>query len=83
MTPTATLMADPLSTRACRLATPGFTTTWPSTGAVAWTATSDIATMLFGQYVLPFEAVSVLLTAAVVGGVLMARREPAAREDRS
>jgi NADH:ubiquinone oxidoreductase subunit 6 (subunit J) len=39
--------------------------------------------MLFGQYVLPFEAVSVLLTAAVVGGVLMARREPAAREDRS
>ena len=60
------------------------TTTWPSTGAVAWTATSDIATMLFSQYVLPFEAVSVLLTAAVVGGVLLARREPpAGKEDRS
>ena len=59
-------------------------TTWPSTGAVAWTATSDIATMLFGEYVLPFEVVSVLLTAAVVGGVLLARREPpAGKEDRS
>jgi NADH-quinone oxidoreductase subunit J len=56
-------------------------TTWPTTGAVAWTATSDIATMLFGQYVLPFEVVSVLLTAAVVGGVLLARREPAGREE--
>jgi NADH:ubiquinone oxidoreductase subunit 6 (subunit J) len=37
--------------------------------------------MLFSQYVLPFEAVSVLLTAAVVGGVLLARREPAARDE--
>jgi NADH-quinone oxidoreductase subunit J len=60
------------------------TTTWPSTGAVTWTATADIATMLFGEYVLPFEVVSVLLTAAVVGGVLLARREPRAdEEDRS
>jgi len=58
-------------------------TTWPSTGAVAWTATTGIATMLFNQYVLPFEVVSVLLTAAVVGAVLLARRDPPAREDRS
>jgi NADH-quinone oxidoreductase subunit J len=59
-------------------------TSWPSTGAVAWTATSAIATMLFGEYVLPFEVVSVLLTAAVVGGVLLARREAEpGREDRS
>ena len=50
-------------------------TAWPSTGAVVWTATTDIATMLFGQYVLPFEVVSVLLTAAVIGAVLLARRE--------
>ena len=56
-------------------------TTWPSTGAIAWTATSDIATKLFSEYVLPFEIVSVLLTAAVVGGVLLARREPRADEE--
>ena len=53
------------------------TTTWPAGPDRIWTATSAIATMLFSQYVLPFEAVSVLLTAAVVGGVLLARREPA------
>src|ERR1700690_1814183 len=40
------------------------TTTWPSGGERLVTSTSDIATMLFGQYVLPFEVVSVLLTAA-------------------
>jgi NADH-quinone oxidoreductase subunit J len=51
-------------------------TTWPSGGQRLWTSTSDIATMLFGSYVLPFEAVSVLLTAAVVGGVFLAHREP-------
>ena len=56
-------------------------TTWPSTGAVAWTSTKALADMLFGEYVLPFEVVSVLLTAAVVGGVLLARREPPPREE--
>jgi len=56
-------------------------TTWPAGSSRVWTSTSDIATMLFSQYVLPFEAVSVLLTAAVVGGVLLARREPAARDE--
>jgi len=56
-------------------------TTWPAGSSRLWTSTSDIATMLFSQYVLPFEAVSVLLTAAVVGGVLLARREPAARDE--
>jgi NADH-quinone oxidoreductase subunit J len=58
-------------------------TTWPGAGAITWTNTTAIATMLFSQYVLPFEVVSVLLTAAVVGGVLLARREPAGEEDRS
>ena len=56
-------------------------TTWPAGPDRIWTATNAIATLLFSQYVLPFEAVSVLLTAAVVGGVLLARREPAG-EDR-
>ncbi len=50
-------------------------TTWPGVGQRAWTATNDIARMLFNEYVLPFEAVSVLLTAAVVGAVFLARRE--------
>jgi NADH-quinone oxidoreductase subunit J len=50
-------------------------TTWPVGGQRLWTSTSDIAAMLFGTYVLPFEAVSVLLTAAVVGGVFLAHRE--------
>jgi NADH-quinone oxidoreductase subunit J len=59
-------------------------TTWPGTGSLTWTGTTEIATKLFNSYVLPFEVVSVLLTAAVVGGVLLARREPAAgEEDRS
>jgi len=51
-------------------------TTCPVSGQRLWTSTSDIAAMLFGSYVLPFEAVSVLLTAAVVGGVFLAHREP-------
>jgi NADH:ubiquinone oxidoreductase subunit 6 (subunit J) len=38
-------------------------------------ATDDIARTLFSSYVLPFEIVSVLLLAAVVGGVFLAKRE--------
>ena len=56
------------------------TTTWPSGGQRLWTATADVAHLLFRDYVLPFEAVSVLLTAAVVGGVYLARREIGKRE---
>ncbi len=37
--------------------------------------TEDIARMLFSEYLVPFEIVSVLLLVAVVGSVLMARRE--------
>jgi len=58
------------------------TTTWPGVTALAWTHTTDLAKKLFGDFVLPFEMVSVLLTAAVIGGVLLARREPK-QEDRS
>ena len=32
--------------------------------------------ILFEQYVPPFEVVSVLLLAAVIGGVFLAKREP-------
>jgi NADH-quinone oxidoreductase subunit J len=38
--------------------------------------TVDMATTLFDDFVLPFEIVSVLLLAAVVGGVYLAKREP-------
>jgi NADH:ubiquinone oxidoreductase subunit 6 (subunit J) len=50
-------------------------TTWPSAGERLWTSTTDVAHLLFSDYVLPFEVVSVLLTAAVIGGVYLARRE--------
>ncbi len=50
-------------------------TDWGAVGAVAQTVTQDLATVLFNSYVLPFEAVSVLLLVAVIGGVFLARRE--------
>ena len=37
--------------------------------------TVAVATTLFGDFVLPFEIVSVLLLAAVIGGVFLAKRE--------
>ncbi len=52
------------------------TTTWPAGSQRLLVATSDISKVLFNQYVLPFEVVSVLLTAAVLGGVLLARPDP-------
>ena len=50
-------------------------TTWPAGNERLWASTAQISTLLFSDYVLPFEAVSVLLTAAVVGAVVLARRE--------
>ena len=38
--------------------------------------TSVLSRILFEQFVLPFEVVSVLLLAAVIGGVFLAKREP-------
>ena len=35
-----------------------------------------VSQVLFSDYVLPFEIVSVLLLAAVIGGVFLAKREP-------
>lgn len=53
-------------------------------GATDWGAattrvqldTGVMAEVLFNDFVLPFEVVSVLLLAAVIGGVYLARREP-------
>lgn len=39
--------------------------------------TPDVAKALFSQWVLPFEVVGVLLLAAVIGGVFLAKRERA------
>jgi len=39
-------------------------------------ATDALAQVLFHDFVLPFEIVSVLLLAAVIGGVFLAKREP-------
>jgi NADH:ubiquinone oxidoreductase subunit 6 (subunit J) len=39
-------------------------------------ATADLSQALFQSFVLPFEVVSVLLLAAVIGGVYLAKREP-------
>ncbi len=50
-------------------------TDWPDVGARIHTATDHLATVLFSEYVLPFEIVSVLLLAAVIGGVFLAKRE--------
>jgi NADH-quinone oxidoreductase subunit J len=55
-------------------------TDWGATVLRGWTETradhaKDVATRLFAGYTLPFEVVSVLLLAAVVGGVFLAKRE--------
>ena len=39
------------------------------------TSAADLANRLFADYVLAFEVVSVLLLAAVIGGVFLAKRE--------
>ncbi len=50
-------------------------TDWLEQGAQIWTNTETMATTLFTTYTLPFEVVSVLLLAAVIGGVFLAKRE--------
>jgi NADH-quinone oxidoreductase subunit J len=55
-------------------------TAWPETGALFATGTTEVAKSLFGDFVLPFEIVSVLLLAAVIGGVFIAKREHGASD---
>jgi NADH-quinone oxidoreductase subunit J len=63
------------------IAVTALTTTWPNLGDRVATGTADVAHLLFHDYVLPFEIVSVLLTAAVVGAVYLARRDSGRREE--
>jgi NADH:ubiquinone oxidoreductase subunit 6 (subunit J) len=51
-------------------------TDWPAeAGRGTAAGTTAVAQLLFSEYVLAFEVVSVLLLAAVIGGVFLAKRE--------
>jgi NADH-quinone oxidoreductase subunit J len=50
-------------------------TTWGGGPERGDTSTTDVARALFSTWVLPFEVVGVLLLAAVVGGVFLAKRD--------
>lgn len=50
-------------------------TDWDAVTAPIRTGTAVLAKVLFGQFVLPFEVVSVILLAAVIGGIFLAKRE--------
>ena len=51
-------------------------TDWGEITKRARLGTDKMADVLFNQFVFPFEIVSVLLLAAVIGGVFLAKREP-------
>jgi NADH:ubiquinone oxidoreductase subunit 6 (subunit J) len=51
-------------------------TDWGEAAARVRVATEAMSKLLFDQFLLPFEIVSVLLLAAVIGGVFLAKREP-------
>jgi NADH-quinone oxidoreductase subunit J len=51
-------------------------TDWGEVGQRIMAGTRDMARVLFRDYVLAFEVVSVLLLAAVIGGIYIAKREP-------
>jgi NADH-quinone oxidoreductase subunit J len=50
-------------------------TNWNAVDAPIRVGTAIMAKVLFDQFVLPFEIVSVLLLAAVIGGIFLAKRE--------
>jgi len=56
-------------------------TDWPDVSQRLRVASDALARLIFSDYVLPFEVVSVLLLAAVIGGVFLAKREPAADDE--
>jgi NADH:ubiquinone oxidoreductase subunit 6 (subunit J) len=51
-------------------------TDWGAVSQRVRIATDAMSRILFDEFVLPFEIVSVLLLAAVIGGVFLAKREP-------
>ncbi len=55
-------------------------TDWGGAPERSHTDTATLARTLFADWVLPFEVVGVLLLAAVIGGVFLARRDDAPRD---
>jgi len=51
-------------------------TDWSALPERAVAGANEVASVLFSQFVLPFEIVGVMLLAAVIGGVFLAKREP-------
>jgi NADH:ubiquinone oxidoreductase subunit 6 (subunit J) len=51
-------------------------TDWGEAAKRAHVTAEALSSVLFNSFVLPFEIVSVLLLAAVIGGVYLAKREP-------
>ncbi len=51
-------------------------TDWGEVARNARLGTAEMSRVLFEQFLFPFEIVSVLLLAAVIGGVFLAKREP-------
>ncbi len=51
-------------------------TDWGELGQRVVVSTRSMSAVLFRDFVFPFEIVSVLLLAAVIGGVFLAKREP-------
>jgi NADH:ubiquinone oxidoreductase subunit 6 (subunit J) len=51
-------------------------TDWGEVSQRVRIATDAMSRIMFDEFVLPFEIVSVLLLAAVIGGVFLAKREP-------
>ena len=66
------------------VAVAAYGTDWVPASKAARVATDALAQLIFGgerpQYILSFEAVSVLLLAAVIGGVFLAKREEGSKE---
>ncbi|MFF7360663.1 NADH-quinone oxidoreductase subunit J [Streptomyces sp. NPDC008125] len=56
-----------------------FRTTWIGLDGPAQGSTAVTGTFLFRHWVLPFEALSVLLLAALVGAIVLSRRDPETR----
>lgn len=45
------------------------------------TATADIANLLFDRFLIPFEVVSLVLLAALIGGIVLARKDDIGRDE--
>ena len=49
---------------------------WAEGSAVEPTSTGQLGDLLFNRFVIPFEAVSFVLLAALIGGIVLARKDP-------